>query len=173
MENTGLLHRNQWILPCYFTAFESKQGTDWRFVPSRKLQGTWLSIDYRGRSVPSESPRIHQISWSHYTQRARLNFRFNVNCIRIHLELGSASMKRVQIQSKLCYVRVPTHSLYCTRSPYVLYLVCPDVLRAEGENSCGIRVGFIESDSLHYFRIYFYLRCKVYPCLFNQIKIIL
>jgi hypothetical protein len=40
-------------------------------------------------------------------------------------------------------MRVPTHSFYAIIR---MYLICPDVLRAVGETSCGIRVGFIETD---------------------------
>jgi len=49
------------------------------------------------------------------------------------------------------------------------------VLNAVGETSEGIRMGFTESDSLHYFIysfIYMYLRCKACSCQVDQITII-
>jgi len=60
----------------------------------------------------------------------------------------------------------------------LLYLACPDVLSMVGETSCGIRVEFFGLDEVLavilfiYLFIYLCLRCKVYSCLFNQIKII-
>jgi hypothetical protein len=61
-------------------------------------------------------------------------------------------------------VYVITHSLY---------LVCPDLLRAVGETSYGIRVGFIESThSLRcLFMYYLYLRFKVSSYLVKQTKV--
>ena len=58
----------------------------------------------------------------------------------------------------------------------LLYFACPDVLSAVGETSYGMRVGFVGLDEVLtiilfiYLFIYLCLRCKVYSCLFNQIK---
>jgi hypothetical protein len=50
-----------------------------------------------------------------------------------------------------------------------LYLVCPDMFRAVGVTSDGIRVGFIRSThSLHY--LFVYLCCKVYSYPVTQTK---
>jgi len=48
-----------------------------------------------------------------------------------------------------------------------VYLVCPDVLRAVGKTSYGIRVGFFGWDEVLtiFLLIYLYLRCKVYSSL--------
>jgi len=53
-----------------------------------------------------------------------------------------------------------------------LYLVCPGLLHAVGETSYGIQMGFTGSTLVFIIClcIYLYLRCKVYSCLFNQVK---
>jgi len=63
-----------------------------------------------------------------------------------------------------------------TAHNHPLYLLCPDLLRAVGETSYGLRVGFIEFDivfTISLLFVYLYLRCKVWACSVNQIKIIL
>jgi len=55
------------------------------------------------------------------------------------------------------------------------HLVCPDLLRAVGETSYGIRVGLIEFDIVFTISLLFvnlYLRCKVCAGSVNQIEII-
>ena len=71
------------------------------------------------------------------------------------------------------------NSLYYYAHGHSLYLVCPDVLSKVGKISYGLRVGLIESDIFLTIFLFIYLficwcvRCKVYSCPVDQVKIII